>query len=69
MYELRCRDAGFDCAGVVKGQTPEEVLQRAAAHASEVHKAQVTPEMAKQIATLIRDDRGTHPCVEHPSRQ
>jgi hypothetical protein len=45
------------------------VLQRAAAHASEVHQVQVTPEMAKQIATLIRDDAGTPPSVEHPSRQ
>lgn len=69
MYELRCKDAGFDCAGVVKGQTPEEVLQRAAVHASEVHQVQVTPEMAKQIATLIRDDSGAAPPAEKTSRQ
>lgn len=59
MYQLRCRDAGFDCNGVVKGQTPDEVLQKAAVHASEVHQVQVTPEMAKQIAPLIRDESET----------
>lgn len=55
MFELRCRDAGFDCAGVVTGRTREEVLRQAAEHAAQVHQVQVTPEMAAQISTLVRD--------------
>jgi predicted small metal-binding protein len=55
MFELRCKDVGFDCAGVVRGATKEEVLQQAAAHASRVHNTQVTPEMAAKVAALIRE--------------
>lgn len=62
MYELKCRDVGFDCAGVVRGPTKEDVLKQAAAHASTVHHTQVTPEMAAKVSALIReqsgDDRG-----------
>ena len=56
MRKLRCRDVGFDCDAEVRAQTDEEVLQQAAEHAQEAHKVTVTPEMANQIKTLIRDD-------------
>lgn len=55
MFELRCKDAGFDCAGVVHGATKEDVLKEAAAHARKEHGVQVTPEMAAKIETLIRE--------------
>jgi predicted small metal-binding protein len=55
MFELRCKDVGFDCAGVVRGDTKEEVLKQAAAHADRVHNTQVTPEMAERVAALIRE--------------
>ncbi len=55
MFELRCKDAGFDCPGVVHGATKDEVLQQAAAHAREVHHTEITPAMAVQVATLIRE--------------
>lgn len=55
MFELRCKDAGFDCAGVVRAGTKKEVLTEAAAHASKEHGVQVTPEMAAKIETLIRE--------------
>lgn len=55
MYELRCRDVGFDCAGVVRGATREEVLQQAAAHAAQVHQTLVTPELATKVSGLIRE--------------
>lgn len=55
MYELRCKDVGFDCPGVVRGATKEEVLRQAAAHASEVHKVQVTPELAEKVSSLIQE--------------
>ena len=57
MYELRCKDVGFDCAGVVRGATKEEVLKQAAAHAKQVHNTEVTPELAEKVSTLIREQR------------
>jgi predicted small metal-binding protein len=56
MKTLNCRDAGFDCNGVIQANTDEEVLAKAGQHASEVHGIEVTPEMAAQLKTLIRDD-------------
>lgn len=56
MKVLRCRDVGFDCPGVIKAESEEQVLQMAAQHASQVHQVQVTPEMAEQIKTLIREE-------------
>jgi predicted small metal-binding protein len=55
MFELKCRDVGFDCGGVVTGPTREDVLKQAAAHASTVHQTTITPEMAVQVAGLIRE--------------
>ena len=53
--ELKCRDAGFDCDAVVKGETEDEVLAQAGPHAEEAHGVRVTPEMAGQIRSLVRD--------------
>jgi predicted small metal-binding protein len=57
MKILHCRDAGFDCEGVIRANSEEEVLNLAAKHAQEVHGVSVTPEMAKQLKMLIRDDQ------------
>jgi predicted small metal-binding protein len=56
MKALHCSDAGFDCKGVVTGNTEAEVLEKAAVHAKEVHGVTVTPEMANQLKTLIKDE-------------
>lgn len=56
MFQLRCKDVGFDCAGVVRAETKDEVLRQAAEHAAKVHDTQITPEMAAQVATLIREE-------------
>jgi len=55
MKTLRCRDAGFDCDKEIKASTEEEVLAQAANHAAKAHNVQVTPALAKQIRTLIKD--------------
>ncbi len=55
MKQLACRDAGFDCDAVIQGTSTEDVLTQAAPHAKEVHGVDVTPQMAEQIATKIRD--------------
>ena len=56
MKTLHCSDAGFDCKAVVRGNSDEEILQQAAVHAKEVHKVDVTPEMAEQIKKLIKEE-------------
>ena len=55
MKELKCRDSGFDCDGVLQGESEDDVLAQVAPHAKEVHGVHVTPEMAGQIRTLVRD--------------
>jgi len=56
MKTLHCADAGFDCKGVIAANTEEEVLQQAAVHAKEVHGVTVTPELAEQLKTLIKEE-------------
>ena len=56
MKTLHCRDAGFDCEGVIQAATEEEILNQAAAHAQASHNVEVTPELAEQIKTLIKDE-------------
>lgn len=56
MKTLHCSDAGFDCTGVIKGNTEEEILQQAAEHARAIHQVEVTPEMAATIRTLIKEE-------------
>ncbi len=56
MKTLHCSDLGFDCKAVVQASTEEEVLAQAAEHAKTAHGVMVTPEMADQIKTLIKDE-------------
>ena len=55
MKTLQCRDAGFDCDGVIEAGSTEEILDLAGQHAKEVHGVEVTPEMADAFALQIRD--------------
>ena len=57
MKTLHCSDAGFDCKGVLTANTEDEILQQAAIHAKEVHGVAVTPELAEQIRSLIKDSQ------------
>lgn len=56
MKTLHCSDAGFDCKGVIRANSEAEVLHQAAEHARTVHGVQVTPEMAAQLRTLIKEE-------------
>jgi predicted small metal-binding protein len=56
MKTLHCSDAGFDCKGIISADTDEEVLAQAAEHALSAHGVSVTPELAEQLKTLIRED-------------
>lgn len=57
MKTINCREAGFDCDHVVKGETEEEVMQNGAEHAMNVHgmkQEEITPQMQEKIRGLIR---------------
>ncbi len=56
MKVLHCRDVGFDCDGVIRAESEEEVLRQAAEHAQTQHGVQVTPELANQVRSKIRDE-------------
>jgi uncharacterized OsmC-like protein/predicted small metal-binding protein len=56
MKVLRCRDAGFDCDHVVRAESEEELLRLVAEHAQMVHGLEVTPGLAEQVKSLIRDE-------------
>ena len=56
MKTLNCSDAGFDCGTKIQAESEEEILSQAAEHAQAEHNIQVTPELAAQIKTLIKDE-------------
>lgn len=53
--ELRCRDAGFDCDAVVRGQTDDEIFALAGPHAREVHGVEVTSGLREQLTGLVHN--------------
>lgn len=57
MKILRCRDVGFDCAAVMRGDSDEELLQQAAEHVKTVHNlSEISEQAVVRIRALIRDE-------------
>ena len=57
MKSITCREAGFDCPAVIKGNTESDVIQKAEEHVSNVHNIKtedMSPEMQHKIRGLIR---------------
>jgi len=57
MKTITCREAGFDCDHVVKGETEEEVMKRGTEHAMNAHgmnEEDITPEFKDKVRGLIR---------------
>ncbi|MGH7509170.1 MAG: DUF1059 domain-containing protein [Gemmatimonadales bacterium] len=53
--QLRCRDVGLNCDFEARGDTDEEILQQASAHARKVHQIQeITPDLAARVRAAIR---------------
>jgi predicted small metal-binding protein len=53
--QLRCRDLGMNCDFEVRGNTEEEVLQQASAHARTAHQiTEMPPELADKVRAAIR---------------
>lgn len=57
MKVLKCRDAGFDCNQEIRAKSEDEILQQAAEHARKVHGVEITPEMARQVQGLIKEEK------------
>ncbi|HEU5169030.1 MAG TPA: DUF1059 domain-containing protein [Gemmatimonadales bacterium] len=54
---LRCRDIGMNCDFEAHGNTDDEVLQQAAAHARRDHQINdLSPELAARVRAAIRAD-------------
>ena len=57
MKTINCREAGFDCDYVVKGETEEEVMKNGIEHAKNARNMKeedITPEIRQKIKGLIR---------------
>ena len=53
--QLRCRDIGMNCDFEARGNTEDEVLQQAAAHARSAHQiTEMPPELAAKVRGAIR---------------
>ena len=52
MKTITCREVGFDCDYVVKGETEEEVMKRGAEHAMKDHgmkEEDINPEFKEKV--------------------
>ena len=52
---VHCRDIGFDCDGVVRSDSEEELLQQVADHAKSVHGLEeVTDEIVEKVKSVVQ---------------
>ena len=57
VYIVNCRDVGFDCDGVVRAETVDELLGQVAEHAKSVHGlTEVTEEVVEKFKSVIREE-------------
>jgi predicted small metal-binding protein len=57
MLNVNCREVGFDCDYVVKGETEEELMKNARQHARDhgyKEEDVLTPELQEKIRAHIR---------------
>lgn len=54
---MRCNDVVGNCDFVARGESEQDILQQAAAHARAAHNvSEITPELADQVKSAIRDE-------------
>ena len=54
---MNCCDVGFDCDGVVRGDTEEETLTKVAEHAQSGHGLdEVTPDVVAKVKSVMREE-------------
>ena len=60
MKTLSCRDVGVDCDFVARGETAEEIMQKAAAHAKSAHGMESIPaDLAAKARAAIREEKAS----------
>jgi predicted small metal-binding protein len=55
MKDFHCREAGMKCDYIATGETPDEVLRKAEAHAAKVHNLELDEALASKVTSLIHD--------------
>jgi len=54
---LHCSDVGFECDGVIRAETEEEVLKKAADHAKSEHNLEeISDEVVEKVRAAIQDE-------------
>ncbi len=54
---LRCSDVGFECEAVIRAETEEEVLKKAAEHVQSVHNLkEISDEVVEKVRAAIQDE-------------
>ena len=54
---LRCKDVGFDCDGIVRAESEEELLKQVVEHANTVHGVEeVSGEMVEKVKSVIQTE-------------
>jgi predicted small metal-binding protein len=54
---VRCKDVGFDCEGVIRAETEEEILKKVAEHAQADHGlTEVSEEVVEKVRAVIREE-------------
>ena len=56
-YVVNCRDVGFDCDGVVRAESVDQVLQQVAEHAQTTHGLnEVTDEIVAKVKSVMQEE-------------
>jgi predicted small metal-binding protein len=55
MKQIACGEFVPGCPFEASAETEEELLKKVAAHAKEAHGIEVTPELASQVKSKIKD--------------
>jgi len=56
MKELRCQDVGFDCKGVIRANSEDDLLRQAAEHARKDHGlTNLDPATVAKIKSKVRE--------------
>lgn len=54
---VHCREVGFDCDGIARANSEEELLAKVAEHARTVHNLkEITDEVVKKVKSVIREE-------------
>ena len=54
---VHCRDVGFDCEGVCKAESKEELLQQVAEHANAARGVEaVTVDIVEKVRSVVRTE-------------